>query len=1687
MKKFIAFALAFVITFSSIGFVDGYAAARISAEVQALVDIGMLVGDGDGVTEKYTQKEMDRFTAGISILKLRGLYEEALRYRGSDNFTDKDEVKWSEGRNILAYLKANPHLGFIGDERGRFRPYEKINEQSYFKVLLETLGYKQIVSGKGDFTWDDTLKFASSIGLKPSRENKFTIDLLAKATVSALRTKTKDGLRYVNVLIGQGVIKKSRALSAGLISDMIDVDVKSVKAVGNTVVEIVFKENVDSYDVEELDNYDIDGLSVKDAYLVRKDAVRVETSAQTSGKLYSMTVANQKVKFTGVAKVSGAPNIKNVKSEDVETVVIEFDKELDFDSATSTSNYSISGVYVKEAVLEGRKVTLSTDGLQAKKSYTVKVSNIKSIDGVALRSASKNFYAKIDTNPPTLKNVKAETNRRVVITFSEAVTRSSAEDLRNYYIKSGSGELEILDAVLTGDDEDTVELTTEPMKTGVKYELTVENIVDKTKAANMMKRPAKKTFYGVKEDKNAPVMSKSDLKVLSRNHIQVVFTDNSRIMEDTVLNPDNYEITKNDRNKDRLNVESVEKISYKDGKYKVMLKVEDLTIGSSYTVKAYNIEDEFGNVLEKNNSATVTVARDDFAAATVYKYNVVSGNKLEIYFTKPLDEKSAEDISNYEISNDIGKPIEATYENEKVTLEMAQMIEGKKYKVTIDGVLDMMGNKLKLNFEYKATAGGEEDNDGPMLEYIYAVNKYVVAAVFDEPVSYTENSTVLVLKSGGKTMKLYAKALTNDDRTIEFSNIKEGKKLSDGVLYTVDKNESLKGIKDRTVNKNPFDRKDLNDYDLEIYGIDEDPEKPEILNISQRDGKTFEIEFSKEVMVEKKEASTVGSPSATFSVKTDDEDRRFVTFTITSSKAIDGTKDYKVDIEKIVTDKHGIGAENTYGNYTLLYGEYKDEDKPYILTVTAVDRVTVEIEYNESIGYEGKYTIKNTDDTAKYKTIGNTLKKIDKNKVILSLSQPLEGRYEYVLIVDTPAKDLVGNTSENTKGDEFYFMGTDLAPVKLPAIEEQENKTAAQKVMAKISDLPKDIRLSDKEKVYAALAAYNDLTANGKKYVDNYDKLKKAIDAIDKLEQEAKDKIKAAEVEKLIENLLKVENIKLEDANKIKAVREAYDALTKSQRDLVSNIRKLLLLEDRIKELKEKHEQTEEDKKKAANVEKAINDLPKVENIKLTDKESVKNAREAYEKLSSTQKKLVTNLDKLKKAENRINELEKEREQTEEDKRKAARVEELINDLPKVQDIRLIDKDEVEDARKAYEKLSSTQKQLVTNLDKLVKAENRINELEKEKAQTDEDKKKAARVEDMINELPDAERIKLSHKDEVEAARSAYNNLSSDQQALITNINKLVSAEKKLVELEAKRDEEEKADKVAREAAEKAVAAFELVSSREEWNNKISALSKAIDTLKASIEGYLNDTETTPSKGAIEIFGRWFGQKSSDAKETDNSAKLEEAYAAFNKALEEAEAFMQKVKEAETKAVEAYENLKDGDFKTGMAGIIRDAKAKADDAGEKIKDLKANIPKLQDVLDVKTAKTWLTADKFTFDPNNPQSSESPIIYAAANHHNQTVYDYSVVENKAGGRSIRSFGGGNMTPGSVIIQDRKAAFGLGGESKNSDNRLILKIVRGTEDTTVTLKVEISKGSVVTYKLFKINIPKLSDEMLPITVE
>lgn len=124
----------------------------------------------------------------------------------------------------------------------------------------------------------------------------------------------------------------------------------------------------------------------------------------------------------------------------------------------------------------------------------------------------------------------------------------------------------------------------------------------------------------------------------------------------------------------------------------------------------------------------------------------------------------------------------------------------------------------------------------------------------------------------------------------------------------------------------------------------------------------------------------------------------------------------------------------------------------------------------------------------------------------------------------------------------------------------------------------------------------------------------------------------------------------------------------------------------------------------------------------------------------------------------------------------ALKVEVLINELPSIDNATLEDKTLIDDVNKAYNQLSDDAKALVSNYDKLTALNDLIEDL---LAQID------ARIQDVINAIDLFANKDLTLDDEASIinARNLYDALTQDQQPLVINYEKLVSAETKIVEL----------------------------------------------------------------------------------------------------------------------------------------------------------------------------------------------------------------------------------------------------------------------------------------------------------------
>lgn len=1069
MKKTLALVLALAMVFSTI--TVAFAEDTLGEDAQVCADLGMLQGETGTVDAAYVATAPTRLQAAVMFLRLKGLEAEALAFTGEDNFAD-GKIAWAEGANLIAYLKANPQLGWIGDGTN-FNPTGAMTAQAYYKVMLEALGYKQTTAEvAGDFEYADVFTFAASVGLsKVADVANFTVNDLAVATVEALKVNVKDTEKTLAAsLVEAGVVDEAKAIAAGLVEEVataVAVAIDDVYATGNTVVVVEFEDDVDAAAAGNVANYVIEGLAVNAVSVADTDKVVLDTAAMATGKLYTLTVGESSMKFAGVAKVAGAPEIDKVLSEDVEEVVITFTKNIDQATGTDVANYSIAGLEIAKAEVDEDEVTLTTVGLKNKTKYTVKATNIKSVDGVTKKTTSDSFTSKFDVSAPKIaaNGVTAETNQRVKVVFNEEVTEESAENIANYTIKvdeKDGASLEVVSVEWDSDDENFVYVITEPQEKGEDYKISVNGIVDQRKAGNTMTRPDSDTFDGVKEDEKGPEVKL--VNVLSPTSILVTFKDDSRIDEASATDLNNYEL-------ESLNIEEIRVHEDKHQLFRVILTVEEMENGESYSLTINDVEDEFGNTMTKEDKTTCRTSTTNVEAVGIKKVYATGENTVYVIFEKEVDEASAENIANYDIDEGVGAPRKAEYFDELdidknktiaadekyvVKLTTNDLINGwDEYDFTLDGVMDLAGNELYYegNVDVKTKKWDTTLED---IEDAEAVDSKVASVTFEEKVKFNPfidwtaaNPIDLILSvNDGETTKTYGnliplagKNITEDDTVVEFCYglaTDETTVLEQNVAFSVYRvvyTSVYGGTVDGGILDfagNPYLVKNFMDADLEFDGTVETHEAVEKDGYVQKDAKMFEVTFNKPVVIVAGHNSVTGDFTVTYesgaTKKADDKIR----FTLNGTGILDDEKDdgYKFSFDALLTDELGfaVADEDTTKKETYLEAEYKDEDAPYVDDVVARDRYWIKVVFNERIKEAGlktdTFSLKNYDLDEKITIVDLEDNKDNDGTIYLKVNRALEARYEYELKLD---KDhLTDYANLPAEKDTYYFDGTNV-------------------------------------------------------------------------------------------------------------------------------------------------------------------------------------------------------------------------------------------------------------------------------------------------------------------------------------------------------------------------------------------------------------------------------------------------------------------------------------------------------------------------------------------------------------------------------------------------------------------------------------------------------------------------------------
>ncbi|WP_113672762.1 Ig-like domain-containing protein [Vallitalea guaymasensis] len=709
LKKVCALVLSLAMIVST--FTVSFAAEDTKTDAEICEALGMLQGEGDGVTDEYLAKSTTRFQAALMFLRLQDLEEEALAFEGTETFEDAEDLQWVVGRSVLAYLKANPELGWVGTGKG-FKPNDAISAQAYYKVMLEALGYKY---GE-DFEWAEVLEFAAEKGLVAAAEvENFTNNDIATVTVETLKAENSEGVKLINVLVEKEVISEELAKLVDYVAP-VTATMVGAKAIDATTITVTFDEAVE---------VDADDFAVTAG---DKEFAVSEVTSADAGKVAVLTVEELTVgsKYTvtnGEESKTVVPTIKDDKTKPAISaaeaitgaiVRVKLDSRNINKDTLVAENFSLNNdanvIDVKLDTEEMKKdgnqnktiVLMDVTGLKAGKAFKVTSNNVASYEGAVADDSTATFAGKdADDKAPKLAGAVSEAGYQVIVTFTEDVQldEETATDIANYTI---TPELAVKDAkieknVVGGDT--TVRLTTDFQKSGVAYTLKVDNISDGT---NVMKEAEKVVFAGKDKADN----QKANTAVADdATKVTVTFEYETN---ETALDVSNYSI---DKDITVISAEYKEDTAQADklDQKKVVLTTSEMKSGNAYVLTVgTGVQDILGQGLKESTKLTFAGKDKDDSFSTSNTAKSLNKNEIELKFGEEVDTATATDVANYAIS-DLGYPSQVNLDstNKIATLTVQDQTAGKEYTITINNVKDKAGNVIKANTKVTFTGTGD--------------------------------------------------------------------------------------------------------------------------------------------------------------------------------------------------------------------------------------------------------------------------------------------------------------------------------------------------------------------------------------------------------------------------------------------------------------------------------------------------------------------------------------------------------------------------------------------------------------------------------------------------------------------------------------------------------------------------------------------------------------------------------------------------------------------------------------------------------------------------------------------------------------------------------------------------------------------------------------------------------------------
>lgn len=819
-------------------------AAASDAEICEALDI--LRGDGAGVTDTYLAKGTERYQAAILYLRLIGKEDEAIAFTGEENFDDADLI-YAGGQRILAYLKANPDLGWTGVGGNKFEPTNPASAQMIYKVLLEALGYKQDV----DFTWAETLDFAAEKGLSEIADvAELTNADVATALVEGLKAKVKDSdATLAEKLVADGIIDEAVAAEYGLVElAPATLEVVSVSADNLKEVVVVFNQPVDG-DTVNKDNVKVDGkdgsVSLNDdkvTAVITIDGVldnQADYKAVISGVKSAAGVEIEKTEVSFKAFDATLPVAEKITVTGPRNFTITFSEPMNSEKLGDIdvkSGTSVIGVNKNALNIDGRSVDVELySSLADGKTYDVTVKNFE--DYAEYKNVVKTFslaYAK-DNSAPTATVEKVD-QKYVVVKFNKPVTGLHKDQFWHTFTAWNAED--IYKAEDFSDNDNKIDTSDSVDKVWVKFADDAETgkpIAEGTTTFGIRGKNADgdeiKDNWGnkfesaeftitVTADRTAPEVV--ELSVAAENQLKLVFSEPVEFDVD-----DNMEVLNEEgKSIDGVNLSRVE--NKDDKEFKIGLGKN--LAGETIVVRIKDVEDKALQA-NKMSTYTATLTITDVTGPVVdkitYKTEGTGTSQtatLYVFFNEDVDGSGTNKANYATLDKNNGKLVTLSndpsfFDGNKVVKvdltakEWANVKDDGLYVMKIKDVLgnETVGQTIKFDDTDKMLS---YDTDKPVVEEIEVVAADKVVIKFNQFLKRVDSAAFKVNSTTPAAMELSEK----DGKTVVtlYVNTKEAEEIkADASNVVVVINTSGAGVEV------------LNIFDLEPEDITFDVEEEE--------------------------------------------------------------------------------------------------------------------------------------------------------------------------------------------------------------------------------------------------------------------------------------------------------------------------------------------------------------------------------------------------------------------------------------------------------------------------------------------------------------------------------------------------------------------------------------------------------------------------------------------------------------------------------------------------------------------------------------------------------------------------------------------------------------------------------------------------------------------------------------------